>query len=122
MKDCKLFDSELKVMDVLWSRGDTSAKELAEALAAQVGWSKTTTYTVIKKCIEKGAVQRTEPGFICHAALEKSQVQQQETDELINKLYDGAPDALVASLLGSKRLSAGEIERLKQLVNDLDGR
>lgn len=120
MKEYKLFDSELKVMDILWSQGDTSAKALAEALAAQVGWSKTTTYTVIKKCIEKGAIQRTEPGFICHAALEKAQVQQQETDELINKLYGGAPDALVASLLGSRKLSAGEIERLKRLVSDLD--
>ena len=57
----KLFDSELKVMDILWKEGDTSAKEIAEKLNEQVGWSKTTTYTVIKKCIDKGAVGRSEP-------------------------------------------------------------
>ena len=55
----KLFDSELKVMDILWKEGDTSAKEIAEKLNEQVGWSKTTTYTVIKKCIDKGAVGRS---------------------------------------------------------------
>ena len=47
--EIKLFDSELKVMDILWKEGDTSAKVIAEKLNAQVGWSKTTTYTVIKK-------------------------------------------------------------------------
>lgn len=119
MSEPKLFDSELKVMDILWSQGGTSAKELAGLLAQQVGWSKTTTYTVIKKCIDKGAIRRTEPGFMCHVLLDKTQVQQQETDELIDKLYGGAPDALVASLLGSKKLSGEEIERLKALVDTL---
>lgn len=119
MSELKLFDSELKIMEILWARGDINAKELAELLAAQVGWGKTTTYTVIKKCVDKGAIQRIEPGFVCHALLEKQQVQQQETDELIDKLYGGAPDALVASLLGSKKLSAEEIKRLKTLVEEL---
>lgn len=120
MSETKLFDSELKIMEILWTRGDTSAKELAGLLAEQVGWSKTTTYTVIKKCVDKGAVQRMDPGFVCHALLKKQQVQQQETNELIDKLYDGAPDALVASLLGSKKLSTQEIKRLKALVEELD--
>ena len=120
MQEIKLFDSELKVMEVLWAQGDTSAKELAELLSASVGWGKTTTYTVIKKCIDKGAVQRIDPGFICHALLAKQQVQQQETEQLIDKLYGGAPDALIASLLGSKTLSGKEIARLKQMVEDLE--
>ena len=59
--EIKLFDSELKVMDILWKEGDTSAKDTAEILNRQVGWSKTTTYTVIKKCINKGATGRSEP-------------------------------------------------------------
>ena len=120
MCEPRLFDSELKVMEILWGQGDTSAKQLAELLAVQVGWSKTTTYTVIKKCVNKGAIQRIEPGFVCRALLEKQQVQRQETDELIDKLYGGAPDALVASLLGSKKLSAKEVARLKALVDELD--
>ena len=115
----KLFDSELKVMDILWAKGDTSAKELAGLLAQQVGWSKTTTYTVITKCVDKGAVQRMDPGFICHALLDKKQVQQQETDELIDQLYGGAPDPLAASLLGSKKLSTTAIDRLKAIVDKL---
>ncbi|MNJ03179.1 hypothetical protein D3C73_1634000 [compost metagenome] len=48
------------------------------------------------------------------------QARELETTELINKMYDGAADQLVASILGRKNLSAEEIERLKQLVNRLE--
>ncbi|ADY55753.1 transcriptional repressor, CopY family [Syntrophobotulus glycolicus DSM 8271] len=115
----KLFDSELKVMDILWNEGDTTAKRIAEILKEQVGWSKTTTYTVIKKCIDKGALERREPNFICHSLITKAEAQDLETTELINKMYDGAADQLVASILGRKNLSTEEILKLKQLVNDL---
>ena len=63
----KLFESELKVMDLLWKEGDLSAKEIAQRLKEQINWSKTTTYTVLKKCVEKQAILRTEPGVYVHA-------------------------------------------------------
>ena len=54
----KLFDSEWKVMEVLWRENDRTAKELSLRLAESIGWNKNTTYTVIKKCIDKGAIER----------------------------------------------------------------
>ncbi|MDD3621819.1 MAG: BlaI/MecI/CopY family transcriptional regulator [Methanofollis sp.] len=116
----KLFDSELRVMEVLWKEGDTTAKQIAEILKEQVGWSKTTTYTVIKKCVDKGAIQRIDPHFVCHPRVTREDAQEFETDELIEKMYDGAADQLVASILGRKNLSRDEIERLKQMVNSLE--
>ncbi|MNB74735.1 Methicillin resistance regulatory protein MecI [compost metagenome] len=116
----KLFDSELKVMDVLWKEEkDVTAKQLVEILREQVGWNKNTTYTVIKKCIDKGAVQRLEPHFICRALISKEQVQEQETAELIDKVFDGSVDLLFASLLSREKLSPDEIEKLKRIVGDL---
>jgi predicted transcriptional regulator len=116
----KLFDSELRVMEILWRNGDTTAKQLAEILNEQVGWGKTTTYTVIKKCLDKGAAARSEPGFVCSALVSKEQAQEAETAELIDKMYGGAADELVASILGRKTLSAAAIAKLKQLVADLE--
>ncbi|SHK24539.1 Predicted transcriptional regulator [Anaerocolumna jejuensis DSM 15929] len=116
----KLFDSELKIMDVLWKNGDTTAKKIAEILKEQVGWNKTTTYTLIKRCIDKGAIERMEPNFLCHPLVTIEQARELETTELINKMYDGAADLLVASIIGRKNLSSEEIERLKQLVNTLE--
>lgn len=117
----KLFDSELKVMDVLWRQGDKTAKEISAILADAIGWNVNTTYTVIKKCVAKGAIERTDPGFVCHALIAKEEVQQAETDELIGKLFDGSADKLFAALLGRKKLTAEQIARLKQIVDDMDG-
>lgn len=117
----KLFDSELKVMDVLWKEGDKTAKEISDILKGEIGWNMNTTYTVIKKCIAKGAIERREPGFLCHPLIEKEAVQAAETDALIGKLFDGSADKLFAALLGRKKLTAEQIERLKQIVGGLDG-
>lgn len=118
--EIKLFDSELKIMDILWKEGDIPAKRIAEITNKQVGWRKPTTYTVIKKCLEKGAIRRTEPNFVCHALITKEQAQQFETAELINKMYDGATDRLVASIISSKKLTSQDIKDLKLLVSSLE--
>ena len=116
----KLFDSELKVMGVLWKEGDVPAKHIADMLNKELGWNKNTTYTLIKRCMKKGAIERSEPDFICHALIPKEEVQEAETNELINKIYDGSADKLFAALLGRKKLSAEQIEKLKQIVGELD--
>ena len=118
--DIKLFDSELKVMDVLWTNGDMPARQIAAILTESIGWNVNTTYTLIKRCIKKGAIERSEPGFMCHALIPKSAVQEAETNELIDKIYDGSADKLFAALLGRKKLSAEQIEKLKQIVGDLE--
>ncbi len=115
----KLFDSELKIMDVLWREGDCTAKHISDVLKEATGWNINTTYTLIKRCIQKGAIARTEPHFMCHALIPKEEVQAAETDELISKIYDGSVDKLFAALLSRKTLSAEQIARLKQLVDEL---
>lgn len=116
----KLYDAERKVMDVLWSKGDVTAKHLAEILRNQVGWSKTTTYTMVKRCIDKGVIERVEPRFICRPLVTREQVREYETSAFIDRMYDGAADQLVASILGSKILSPEEIARLKQMIGSLE--
>ena len=115
----KLFDSELKVMNVLWSRGELKAKEITAILFEEVGWSKTTTYTIIKKCIDKKAIER-KAGFVCHALITQEEARALETEELIDKMYDGSSDLLIASLLGSKQMSSKKIEKLKKLIEVLE--
>lgn len=115
----KIFDSELKVLELLWDRGELSAKDIAAQAQEQVGWSKTTTYTVLKKCVEKGLVERTEPGFRCRALVTRQEAQRRETQGLIDRMYGGAADRLVASLLEGKALSAEGIDRLRKLVEEL---
>ena len=119
-ENIKLFDSELKVMDILWKEGIVPAKYVADRLTQELGWNKNTTYTLIKRCMKKGAIERTEPNFMCHALIAKEDVQETETNELINKIYDGSVDKLFAALLGRKKLSTEQIEKLKQIVDSLE--
>ena len=116
----KLFDSELKVMGVLWKEGDVPAKYIADVLNKELGWNKNTTYTLIKRCMKKGAIERSEPNFVCHALIPKEDVQEAETKELIDKIYDGSVDKLFAALIGRKKLSAEQIDKLKQIVRELE--
>ncbi|MDE6840534.1 MAG: BlaI/MecI/CopY family transcriptional regulator [Oscillospiraceae bacterium] len=115
----KLFDSELKVMDVLWKEGDMPAKQISDVLKETTGWNMNTTYTVIKKCIAKGAIERREPNFLCHALIARDVVQAAETEELLHKLFDSSPDLLFASLLGRQRLSKPQIDNLRRMVSEL---
>jgi predicted transcriptional regulator len=117
----KLFDAELKLMEVLWKEGPTAASKIAEIMNELYDWKKTTTYTFIKRCIDKGAVKRSEPHFICHPVISVNQAREYETVELINKMYNGSADLLVASLLEGKILSKDEIEKLKRIVTEMSG-
>ncbi len=85
-----------------------------------MGWNKNTTYTLIKRCIKKGAIERSEPNFMCRALIPKEEVQEAETQELINRVYDGSADKLFAALLSRKQLSPEQICRLKQMVEELE--
>ena len=114
----KIYDSELRILEILSSGGELAAKDIAAA-AKEVGWSKTTTYTVLKKCVDKGLVQRLDPGFLCRALVSREDVQRQETRELIERMYGGHADRLVASLLEGRALSSGEIDRLRKMVEEL---
>jgi len=115
----KLFDSELKVMDVLWKEGDMPAKQISDILKETTGWNMNTTYTVIKKCIAKGAIERSEPNFLWHALIARDVVQAAETEELLHKLFDSSPDLLFASLLGHQKLSKAQIDNLRRMVSEL---
>lgn len=119
--EIKLVDSELKVMDVLWKEGDSTAKHISDVMTERYGWNINTTYTLLKRCAKKGAVERQEPNFLCHALIAREEVQEQETDELLDKIFDGSVDKLFATLLGRKNLTNEQIERLKKMVADLGG-
>lgn len=116
----KLFEAERKVMAVLWREGDTPARRVAQILGEEVGWNKNTTYTLIRRCIEKGAIRRTEPGFLCHALVSRESVQRAETDTLIDQVFDGCARQLFVSLLGSGRLSGEDLARLREMIDEAE--
>ena len=95
------------------------AKQISNILKEAIGWNMNTTYTVIKKCVAKGAIERREPNFLCHALIAREVVQAAETEELLHKLFDSSPDLLFASLLDHQKLSTEQISNLRRMVSQL---
>lgn len=114
----KLFDSELKVMDLIWENEPVSAKELSLLAAEETGWNKNTTYTVIKKLEAKGYIKRNEPGFICTSLITKDEVCRAETQSLIDKLFGGSKKALFSALLEDEKLSKKELKELRKMIDE----
>jgi BlaI family transcriptional regulator, penicillinase repressor len=117
MEQIKLFDSELRLMELVWDRSPISAKDISLIAAQEIGWNKNTTYTVLKKLIEKNALKRTEPNFMCEALVTREQVQEAETKKLLEKLYDGSLKTFFSSFLQKENLSKEEIEELRKIID-----
>lgn len=116
----KLFDSERKVMEVLWREGELPAGQVVKILKEEIGWNRNTTYTVIKKCVDKGAIKRQEPGFMCCPLISRQEVQDYETEELIDRMFDGSKAKFFAAFLDGKKLSKQEVGQLKRMIDDLE--
>lgn len=119
-KSVMLSDSERKIMELLWKEGDCPARSLAEQMERELGWNVNATYTLIKRCIRKGAVERREPGFLCHALVSWDSVRQAETEKLLDRVFDGSVDLLFSALVGSGRLSGAELARLRKRLAELE--
>jgi predicted transcriptional regulator len=122
MESIKLFDSELKVMEIIWEKEPITAKELSLELNASIGWNKNTTYTIIKKLVDKGIIIREDPNFVCTSLVKKAYIQSAETNSLIEKLYNGSKKKFFAAFLQNEKLTKDEIEELRDLIDKSDDR
>ena len=111
-----MFDSELKVMNLIWGNEPVSAKQLSLLAAEQIGWNKNTTYTILKKLESKGYIRREDPQFICTSLISRDEASKNETKSLIDKFYGGSKKALFLALLNDEDLSKEDIAELRKLV------
>ena len=114
----KLFESEAKVMEIVWTKAPISAKDISLIAAETIGWNKNTTYTVIKKLEAKGFIKREDPGFICTPLISQNQIQKVEVTSLVKKVFGGSRKALFSALLEDEPLSDEEINELRKLIDN----
>lgn len=119
MNDIRLHEGELNVMELLWSNKSLAAKDISKIIKEYIGWEKNTTYTVIKRLIDKGAIIREEPGFVCKAAISKKVVQNTETKIFLSKFYNGSLNSFLVDYVKYNNLNQYEVLELKKLIDDL---
>jgi predicted transcriptional regulator len=116
--EIRLHEGELNVMELLWSNKVLAAKDISKIIKEYIGWEKNTTYTVIKRLIDKGAIKREDPGFLCRAAISKRTVQNIETKALLNKMYNGSLSTFLSEYLKNQDLSRAECLELERILSE----
>ena len=109
----KLFDGEYRLMQVLWDSGAVHSTRLVELCREQLGWNKSTTYTVLRRLKNKGAVRHQDT--LVTPLLTRTEAVRAEGAQL-EKLAGGLSPFLTAFLSGRK-LTAAEAEELKELID-----
>ncbi|HHT56127.1 MAG TPA: BlaI/MecI/CopY family transcriptional regulator [Herbinix luporum] len=105
-------------MELLWANKVLAARDISKIIKEYIGWEKNTTYTVIKRLIDKGAIKREDPGFLCRAAISKRTVQNIETKALLDKLYNGSLSTFLADYLKNQDLNRAEILELERILSE----
>ena len=111
----RIFDSELKILEILWEGGALSAKDVAAQAADQVGWSKTTTYTVLKKLVERG-VLRNENAVVT-AVVPKEDILREESRAVVDRTFAGSLPSFLTYFMGGKTISDAEADELKAIID-----
>ena len=115
MSTPKIFESEYRFCLILWESEPISQSELAKICKEKLGWSRTTTYTVIKRLCERGVVKNE--SSIITALVSKDEAQKAEIDELVEKKFEGSLPAFIAAFTKHKELSASEIEEIRRIID-----
>ena len=108
---------ELRFAEIIWARAPLSSTELVRICASELDWKKSTTYTVLKKLIDKGYIRRDEPGFICSSLITRGEIQRSEARGLLDRFFSGSRKALFSALLEDEELSEAELAELRDLID-----
>ncbi len=119
----QLGDLQLAILRTLWDRGSSPVAGVHEALRDR-GLALTTIATMLRKMEEKGLVSHEERGrqFVYTAEVDPSLVQRNLVGELVTRLFDGDPLALVNHLLREGEIELGELDDLRRRVGEAERR
>lgn len=108
-------ESEYRLLDILWDAQPVNSMKLASLCLDQLGWKKSTTYTVLRGLREKGLVKNEQATV--QALVSRSEIERQESHEFLNKKFHGSLPAFVAAFLQDKKLTRDEARELQALID-----
>lgn len=110
----KIFESEYRFCLILWEHEPIKSMDLAKLCKEKLDWSKTTTYTVIKRLSERGVIRNE--NAIVTSIISKEEAQQSELEELMDKKFEGSLPAFIAAFGKRQALSDAEIEEIRKII------
>ena len=117
MKIPKIHESEYRFCLILWEHEPVTPVELVKLCQEQLGWKRTTTYTVIKRLGERG-VLKNENGRIM-SMISKEEAQACEIDELVEKKFEGSVPAFIAAFTKRTKMSEEELDEVQRMIDHI---
>ena len=120
MKDTRISDAELEILDVLWAAGEAlNANEIRARLNEKKDWERTTVLTLIRRLLDKGVItQEKQEVYYYSPLVERSAYVKEETKSFLNKFFKGNAKNLAAALIEDEDLSRDDIEELRAYFQD----
>lgn len=118
MEGIKIFEAEFKFMEILWDHEPIKSTELVKLANEELGWKKSTTYTVIRRLVDRGIIKNQDSSVT--SIVDRESAQRAETEDLIDKIYGGSVRRFFASFLQKENLSKDDIDELKRIVDSLE--
>ena len=115
METPKVFESEYRFCLILWENEPINSTKLAKLCNEKLGWSRTTTYTVIRRLSDRGVVKNE--NAVVTSLVSKDQVQAAEIDELVEKTFQGSIPAFIAAFTKRKKLPGEEVEEIRRMLD-----
>ena len=110
----KIFESEYRFCLILWEHEPIKSTELAKLCKEKLDWSKTTTYTVIKRLSDRGVIKNE--NAMVTSIISKEEAQQSELDEMMDKKFEGSLPAFIAAFGRRQELSEAEIAEIRRII------
>jgi hypothetical protein len=109
-------------MEKLWDHAPQTGRELTEAMAAQTGWNRSTTLTLLRRLMEKGAVRCDAQGRknVFYPAVRREDAAAQQTRDLLGRVYKGSLSMLVSEMTKREALPQREIDELHALLQEME--
>ena len=119
-KSPTLTEAELKLMEVLWSRGESTVGDVLAAFPRKDRRAYSTVLTILRILEQKGFVRHRKEGraFVYAAAVGRKEARRSALNLLVSRFFNNSPELLMLNLLERERMDPKELQRLKKLVED----
>ena len=111
----KIHESEYRFCLIMWEYEPVTTVDLVKLCQEQLGWKRTTTYTVIKRLCERKVI-KNDDGVIT-SLVSKDEAQAYEIDELVEKRFEGSMPTFIAAFTKRQNLSEKELDELQRMID-----
>lgn len=115
METPKIFESEYRFCLLLWEHEPVNSTRLVALCKEHLGWSKATTYTVIRRLSERGIIQNE--NTIVSSLISKEEAQRSRLEEMMTETFEDSMPAFIAAFSRSKKLSKQDVQQLQSLID-----